>query len=129
MARAFGSETGLPARYRRARAPHSRRGARHGEEDHRSLNTSRSRRESMLRYHTFEEVKADRGLRIVLVQGMPSPWGQAAKTIFEVKGIEYMAAPWLAFVPNEEIAAWGGEASAPIVAWANEQPAHRWIDI
>jgi glutathione S-transferase len=25
--------------------------------------------------------------------------------------------------------AWGGEASAPIVAWAKEKPIHRWIDI
>jgi glutathione S-transferase len=25
--------------------------------------------------------------------------------------------------------AWGGEASAPIVAWANEKPINRWIDI
>ena len=83
----------------------------------------------MFRYHTFEEVKADHGLRIVLVQGMPSPWGQAAKTIFEVKGLEYKAAPWLAFAPNEDIAAWGGEASAPIVAWQDERPIHRWIDI
>ena len=24
---------------------------------------------------------------------------------------------------------WGGEASAPIVAWAKEKPIHRWIDI
>ena len=83
----------------------------------------------MFRYHTFDEIKADRGLRIVLVQGMPSPWGQAAKTIFEVKGLEYVAAPWVAFGPNEEIAAWGREPSAPIVAWANEKPVHRWIDI
>jgi glutathione S-transferase len=83
----------------------------------------------MFRYLPFDEIKADRGLRIVLVQGLPSPWGQAAKTIFEVKGLEYKAAAWVAFAPNEDIAAWGGEASAPIVAWSSEKPVHRWIDI
>src|ERR1700722_7651887 len=60
---------------------------------------------------------------------MPSPWGQSAKTIFEIKGLDYVAAPWLAGEPNDEIVAWGGEASAPIVAWAKEKPIHRWIDI
>ena len=83
----------------------------------------------MLEYRSFEDVKTDPGLRIVLVKGVPSPWGQAAKTIFEVKGLEYVAAPWIAGEPNAEIVAWGGEASAPIVAWANEKPIHRWIDI
>ena len=83
----------------------------------------------MLEYRSFEEIKNHPGLRIVLVKGVPSPWGQAAKTIFEVKKLEYVAAPWIAGEPNGEIVAWGREASAPIVAWANEKPINRWIDI
>jgi len=68
-------------------------------------------------------------LRIVLIKGMPSPWGQAAKTIFEIKALDYVTAPWGVGEPNDDIVAWGGEASAPIVAWAKEKPIHRWIDI
>jgi glutathione S-transferase len=83
----------------------------------------------MLEYRSFEEIKNHPGLRIVMVQGMPSPWGQAAKTIFEIKGLDYVAAPWLGGEPNADIVAWGGEASAPIVAWAKEKPINRWIDI
>ena len=83
----------------------------------------------MLSYRPFAEIVGHPGLRIVLVKGLPSPWGQAAKTIFEIKGLEYVAAPWLAGEPNAEIAAWGGEESAPLVAWAKEKPIHRWIDI
>ena len=60
---------------------------------------------------------------------MPSPWGQAAKTIFEIKGLDYVAAPWLPGEPNEDVVAWGGETSAPVVAWAKEKPIHRWVDI
>ena len=44
----------------------------------------------MLEYRSFEEIIDHPGLRIVLVKGMPSPWGQAAKTIFEIKGLEYV---------------------------------------
>ena len=83
----------------------------------------------MLQYRTFKEIIDQPGLRIVLVKGTPSPWGQAAKTIFEIKGLDYIAAPWLPGEPNTEIEAWGGEASAPIVAWAKEKPISRWIDI
>src|SRR5258708_17447461 len=83
----------------------------------------------MLEYRSFEEIIDHPGLRIVLVQGMPSPWGQAAKTIFEIKGLDYVAAAWPPGEPNAEIVAWGGDTSAPIVAWAKEKPINRWIDI
>lgn len=83
----------------------------------------------MLQYRSFKEIIDHPGLRIVLIQGMPSPWGQAAKTIFEIKGLDYVAAPWLGGEPNADIMAWGGAASAPIVAWAQEKPIDRWIDI
>jgi glutathione S-transferase len=83
----------------------------------------------MLEYRTFKEIVDHAGLRIVLVKGGPSPWGQAAKTIFEIKGLDYVAAPWMGGEPNAEIVAWGGETSAPIVAWAKEKPINRWLDI
>ncbi len=83
----------------------------------------------MLQYRSFEEIVDHPGLRIVLVKGMPSPWGQAAKTIFEIKGLDYVVGPWQPGGANENIVAWSGEASAPIVAWAKEKPIHRWIDI
>jgi len=83
----------------------------------------------VLEYRSFEEIIDHPGLRIVLVKGMPSPWGQAAKTIFEIKRLDYVPAPWRPGELNADIVAWGGEASAPIVAWAKEKPIHRWIDI
>jgi hypothetical protein len=83
----------------------------------------------MLQYRSFQEIVDHSGLRIVMVQGMPSPWARAAKTIFEVKGLEYVAAPWVPGEANDEIAKWGGKASAPIVAWATERPINRWMDI
>ena len=49
----------------------------------------------MVDYRPFSEIVDSPGLRIVLVKGLPSPWGQAAKTIFEIKGLDYVAAPWL----------------------------------
>lgn len=83
----------------------------------------------MLTYRTPAEIIADKGLRIVLVQGLPSPWGQAAKTIFEIKGLDYVAAPLVPAGENAELVAWAGENSGPLVAWGDEKPIHRWLDI
>jgi hypothetical protein len=57
----------------------------------------------MLEYLSVEEIIKHQGLRIVLLKGMPSPWGQAAKTMFEIKGLDYVAAPWLLGEPNTNI--------------------------
>ena len=83
----------------------------------------------MLEYRSFKEIVDHPGLRMIMVKGLASPWGQAAKTIFEIKKLDFVAAPWMAGEENADIVAWGGEASAPIVAWASEKPIHRWIDI
>jgi glutathione S-transferase len=80
-------------------------------------------------YSTLEEIKRAAGMRIILVKGVPSPWAQAAKTIFEIKGIEYQAAPWIPFDRNAEIEAWSGISSAPVVAWNDEKPIHGWREI
>lgn len=73
-------------------------------------------------------IQAD-GLRIVLVQGMPSPWGQAAKAMMEYKDLSYIVGPQQAGGTNEELVAWSGVNSAPVVAWNDEAPLNGWLDI
>ncbi len=83
----------------------------------------------MISYLSPAEAIAHKGLRLVIVQGMPSPWGQAAKTIFEIKGLDFVVAPLVMAGTNEEIVAWSGQNSAPVVAWKDEPPLNRWMDI
>lgn len=83
----------------------------------------------MLTYRTPAEIVAHEGLRIVLVRGVPSPWSQAAKTILEIKGLDYVAAPLDVGGANPEIAAWSGQNSGPVVAWRDGSPLNRWLDI
>lgn len=83
----------------------------------------------MLAYVSPAEAIRHPGLRLVLVKGAPSPWGQAAKAIFEVKGLDYVAAPLELAGANPEIVAWSGQNSAPVAAWAGEKPLTRWDDI
>jgi glutathione S-transferase len=83
----------------------------------------------MISYLSPAEAIAHNGLRLVLVQGLPSPWGQAVKTIFEIKGLDFVVAPLVMAGTNEEIVAWSGQNSAPVVAWKDEAPINKWIDI
>jgi glutathione S-transferase len=80
-------------------------------------------------YVPLEQVKSAKGLRLVLVQGLPSPWGVAAKTIFEMKGVPFICAPQSPGAPNEDLVAWSGQGSGPVVAWDDEKPVHHWLDI
>jgi hypothetical protein len=42
-------------------------------------------------YVSVEEAMKRRGLRMVVVGGIPSPWGEAAKGILYVKAIDWAA--------------------------------------
>ena len=39
-------------------------------------------------FQSFDALKDAAGLRMFLVAGTPSPWGQAAKAMVEYKGID-----------------------------------------
>jgi glutathione S-transferase len=80
-------------------------------------------------YVSPNEVINAQGLRLVLVHHMPSPWGQATKAMMEYKGLAFTAAPWEGGGDNPELIAWAGNHGAPIVAWNDEAPIHRWDDI
>lgn len=73
-----------------------------------------------------EAIAAD-GLRMVVVGGIPSPWGESAKGIFHVKGID-----WLAVrldYKDEALARWAGQQSAPVAVYRQEPPRDGWAEI
>lgn len=82
-----------------------------------------------MEFHTFEQLRDAKGLRMFLVAGTPSPWGQAAKAMVEYKGIQCSYGAWVPGEPNDELSAWSGSNSGPIVAFDNEKPIDKWNDI
>lgn len=82
-----------------------------------------------MKVQSINELRDSQGLRIVLVAGAPSPWGQAAKAMMEYKGLDYSAGLMMAGAANEDVVNWAGVNSGPVVAWNNERPIDRWTDI
>ncbi|MEX0340920.1 MAG: hypothetical protein AB3N11_18000 [Arenibacterium sp.] len=81
----------------------------------------------MWEFITFEEAVVKRGLRMTVVSGVPSPWGEAAKGIFHVKGLEWSA---VRLDPsNKQLVEWSLSKSAPSVVYDAEPPRSDWREI
>jgi glutathione S-transferase len=80
-------------------------------------------------YIGVEEAKRRRGLRVVLTAGVPGPWGEAAKGVFHVKKIPYVAVRQEAGQPNDELRRWTGHDNAPQAIYEDERPRIRVSEI
>jgi glutathione S-transferase len=69
------------------------------------------------------------GLRLVLTAGVPGPWGEAAKSIFSLKGIEYLPVRQTAGETNPALLAWTGHANAPQAVLDDEPARTGWAEI
>lgn len=82
-----------------------------------------------MEFKSLRELREMDGLRLVLVHGVPSPWGQAAKAMMEHKGLDYAAGLQMPGEANEDLVDWAGVNSGPVVAWNDEPPLNQWLDI
>lgn len=73
-----------------------------------------------------EAIKLD-GLRMVVVGGIPSAWGEAAKGIFHIKGLEWTAVRL--DYKNPLLKEWAGQRSGPIAIYNDEPPLSGWEEI
>lgn len=75
----------------------------------------------------LDTARAARGLRLVVASGIPSPWSEAAKGIFHVKGVPFVAVRLGAF--DREVKQWTRARNAP-AAMLDDEPARTgWADI
>lgn len=79
-------------------------------------------------YVPIEDAIARSGLRMVVVGGVPSPWGEAAKGILHIKRIPFCAVR-LAY-DSEALKQWtGGQRSAPVAVYNDDKPRSGWAEI
>jgi len=78
-------------------------------------------------YIGTDEAIGRSGLRVVVVGNVPSPWGEAAKGIFHMKGLDW-AAVRLAYDDDAQ-RQWAGQRSGPIAIYDKEPPRSGWAEI
>ncbi len=79
------------------------------------------------RYVSVEEAIAHEGLRMVVMGGVPSPWSEAAKGIFHLKGLDWVAVRLSH--DDERLRQWAGSRSAPVVVHGQDRPRDGWAEI
>ena len=82
-----------------------------------------------MKYVEVEEAIGLPGLRLVLSAGVPGPWGEAAKYIFQVKRIPYTAVRQVVGTESEVLRRWTGHSNAPIAIYEDEPPRAGWAEI
>lgn len=82
-----------------------------------------------MKYHELEDVVTRPGLRLILTEGLPGPWGLAARALFDIKGIDYLAAAQRPDGENQLLAELTGQTSAPVALYDDEKPAILWNEI
>jgi glutathione S-transferase len=83
----------------------------------------------MARFISIGEARSAPGLRLACLRSVPSPWTEAAKGIFHVKGLPCRYAAQSQDEPDGAIAAWAGDASVPVVAYESEKLRTGWAEI
>jgi glutathione S-transferase len=78
---------------------------------------------------SIEAARALPGLRLIVIQGVPSPWSQAAKAILRVKGVPYTLVQRSAEDAPGALEAWTGQSSFPAAMYEQERPRSGWAEI
>jgi glutathione S-transferase len=78
-------------------------------------------------YVSVEDAIARRGLRMVVVAKVPSPWGEAAKGFFHLKRIDFVAVRLV--YDHEPLKQWAGQLSGPVAIYDDEPPRSGWAEI
>ena len=68
------------------------------------------------------------GIRLVLTERVPGPWGEAAKAVFHFNGIPYTKVGQSTGMTNGELFAWTGRTNAPVAVYRDGEGVDRAID-
>ncbi len=80
-------------------------------------------------YLTIAEAREAAGLRLVGLRGVPSPWTEAARGLFHVKGLDCRYAARGRDEPADALEQWAGDSSIPVVAYEREKLRTGWAEI
>jgi glutathione S-transferase len=76
-----------------------------------------------------EKARTQPGLRLALTAGVPGPWSEAAKGVFNAKNIPYARVRQDGGQPNDALYEWTGHRNAPVAVFGNEAGRAGWVEI
>jgi hypothetical protein len=79
-------------------------------------------------YLSVEEARTLPGLRLVVTAHVPGLWSEAAKSIFDAKGIAYRLVEQVVGGENVALKAWTAQTSGPCAVWEDERPRSVWVE-
>jgi glutathione S-transferase len=91
------------------------------------IDSRRSANVAAMEFVDLETARARKGLRLVVAAAVPSPWSQAAKAIFDLKGIEGVAVRMA--LGDKDVASWTGVHNAPVALYDDEPARSGWAEI
>jgi glutathione S-transferase len=80
-------------------------------------------------YMSVREARALSGLRLVLSAGVPGPWGEASRNVFDRRNVTYVPVIQRPGDDNSELRDWTGDTNAPQAVYESEAPVTRWDQI
>ncbi len=83
----------------------------------------------MADYIDVEKARGLDGLRLVLTAGVPGPFGEAARYVFDVKKIPYTRVVQVPMQTDAALADWTAQTSAPVAVYEDERPRSSWVEI
>lgn len=82
-----------------------------------------------MHYLSVAQARVTPGLRLVLTQGFPNPWGEAAKALFALRAVPFAAVAQIPAGANAELIDWTGARNAPVAVVDGEPPVTGWLDM
>jgi len=83
--------------------------------------------DAKIEYVDLESARTAPGMRLVVAGLLPSPWTEAAKGLFHVKGIPIRAVRFRR--GDDELRAWTGAHNVPVALYDDEPPRTGWAEI
>jgi glutathione S-transferase len=83
----------------------------------------------MAEYVDIEPARSMHGLRLVLSQGVPGPFCEAARYCFDVKKVPYVRVRQVPMASDAALLAWTAQTSAPVAVYERERPRSSWVEI
>ena len=80
-------------------------------------------------YLSVEEARDLSGLKLVLTGGVPGPWSEAAKALFNHHQVPFHPVLQVGGQSNDALVAWTNHRNAPVAVWNDEAPRVRSMEI